>query len=319
MLDRLDLEQVNRTAEHTRGGLEALAKRYPELLGPVRGAGVMLGVDVKRSDWRDVLRDRAFRRGLILLPAGERTLRIYPRYDTPPAVIDEALAILAECVQDVLGRGAQVPLGPRVRIADLVVPVEALQVVELDAKSFPQHMAGVMGVEIERYGGISQYPPDVLRAGPRPLLQYACEALEGSLVHARSVGLALHDPISNRLIAYAIGGPLEYYDEEGVQDDPHFGEHNTYYLQAMAVLPSLKNQEEIENHLLELLRARVATAGYQWLAGLIEERMVKAGPKWMHAEPLRTVDNYLRSGLTFVYFTAAVSDDATASASSSAS
>jgi hypothetical protein len=209
-------------------------------------------------------------------------------------------------------------LGPRVRIADLVVPVEALQVVDLDTRNFPQHMTGVMCVEIERYGGISQYPPDVLRAGPRPLLQYACEALEGSLAHPRAVGLALHDPISNRLIAYAIGGPLENYDEEGVQDDPHIGEQNTYYLQAMAVLPSLKNQEEIENHLLELLRARVAANGYQWLAGLIEERIVKSGPKWIRGEPLRTVDNYLRSGLTFVYFAAPVSDDATASASSSA-
>ena len=54
----------------------------------------MLAFDVARADWRDALRDRAFRRGLVLLPAGDRALRFYPRYDTEPYAIDEALAIL---------------------------------------------------------------------------------------------------------------------------------------------------------------------------------------------------------------------------------
>ena len=314
MVDRLDLDEVKVTGEHARAGLERLAKKYPELLGAVRGAGVMLAIDVKRSDWRDVLRDRAFRRGLILLPAGERALRIYPRYDTPPSVVDEALGIVEACVQDVLG-GAQVPLGPRVRVADLVVPVEALKAIDLDAKCFSDHKAGVMSCEIERYGGISQYPPDVLRAGPRPLLQYPVEALEASLASPRGLGVGLHDPIADRMIAYAIGGPLENYDEEGVQDDPHYGEQKCFYLQAMAVIPSLKNHEEVENHLLELLRARVSAAGYQWISGLIEDRLLKTGPSWMRLEPLRTVENYLRSGITFVYFEAPTSDEASASAS----
>jgi len=35
----------------------------------VRGAGLMLGFDVQRADLRDALLDRAFRRGLVLLPA----------------------------------------------------------------------------------------------------------------------------------------------------------------------------------------------------------------------------------------------------------
>ena len=39
----------------------------------------MLAFDVARADWRDALRDRAFRRGLVLLPAGDRALRFYPR------------------------------------------------------------------------------------------------------------------------------------------------------------------------------------------------------------------------------------------------
>src|SRR5205814_10222694 len=78
MLEALDLDSVRKTGERSRTGLEKLAKSYPELISNVRGEGVMLAFDVSRSDWRDVLRDRAFRRGLILLPASERALRVSP-------------------------------------------------------------------------------------------------------------------------------------------------------------------------------------------------------------------------------------------------
>ena len=99
-----------------------------------------------------------------------------------------------------------------------------------------------------------------------------------------------------------MGSPLENYDEEGVHDDPHFGEHQTYYLLAMAVHPSVENADEIEHHLLELLRTRVIARGYLRLSALMEERFNKSGPLWLRsAEVLRVVDNYLRSGMRFVY------------------
>ena len=63
----------------------------------------MLGFDVLRADWCEALLDRAFRRGLVLLPAGERSLRFYPRYDTEPSAIDEALSILRLAVEDLVG------------------------------------------------------------------------------------------------------------------------------------------------------------------------------------------------------------------------
>jgi hypothetical protein len=94
LLDRLDLEQVQRTGDRTRSGLESLAREYPEIIKNVRGKGVMLAFDVQRADLRDSLLDRAFRRGLVLLAAGERAVRVYPRYDTEPSATDEALAIL---------------------------------------------------------------------------------------------------------------------------------------------------------------------------------------------------------------------------------
>ncbi|HVY61175.1 MAG TPA: aminotransferase class III-fold pyridoxal phosphate-dependent enzyme, partial [Planctomycetota bacterium] len=225
MMDRVDLEQVKATGRAAREGLEALAREFPELLSGVRGAGVMLAIDVARQDWRDIVRDRAFRRGLILLPAGERTLRFYPRYDTPASVLEEALGILRAAVTDVLEGRCCVPLGPLVRMtAPLDVPLPSVEAVDLDVKSFAELKPAIMQVEIERYGTLGQYPPDVLKKGARPLLQYPAEALEASVHGARSLGIALRDRVSGRIVAFAIGGPLESYDEEGVRDDPRRGD-----------------------------------------------------------------------------------------------
>ena len=308
-LDRLDLEQVRRTGAAARAVLERLQARYPEFIQRVRGLGVMLAFDVARSDWRDVLRDRAFRRGLILLPAGERALRFYPRYDTPESTIQEAVDILAEAVADILERGAAVPLGPLLRVGSMTAPPFGVEVFDLDARNFPEYRAGVMAVEIERYGSLAQYPPDVLLAGRRPLLQFPAEAIESTLANLRSVGLVVR--FSGRIIAYAAGSPLENYGEEGVLDDPHFGENQTYYLQAMAVHPSLHNATEMEHQVLGLLRARVIAAGYQYFSALLEERFHESGPPWLRsAAVLRVVDNYLRSGQRFVYLHTALDESA---------
>ncbi len=91
--------------------LEKLAD-WPEkyrIVGDVRGKGLMIGVEIVRdqktkaraADLRNKIVDRAFLKGLLILGAGENTVRI-----APPLVIDEeqaeyALRILGECIADV--------------------------------------------------------------------------------------------------------------------------------------------------------------------------------------------------------------------------
>src|SRR5205814_3610795 len=131
--------QVRRTGKLAKDGVEALERDYAAFVQNVRGTGVILAFDVVRPDWRDVLRDRAFRLGLVLLPAGERALRFYPRYDTEPYAVDEALAILRRAVDDVLG-GRIAPTatatGPEIRVGALECPLEAIEVIEVTAASF---------------------------------------------------------------------------------------------------------------------------------------------------------------------------------------
>ena len=312
LMEKLDLDEVRRTGERARSGLEALAREFRELLTGVRGSGVMLGFDVMRADLCESLLDRAFRRGLLLLQAGERTVRFYPRYDTEPATIDEALSILRLAVEDLMGttvvpEATTSTPGVKTRVGTLAIPIETVEIVDLNAASFETCKLQILAVEQERYGSAAQYPPDVLLAGRRPLLQFPLETLETTVANARAIAIALRDRVSGRIVGFALGSALENHSEAGVSVDPRFGENNTFYLQAMATLPTVQNSVELENDLLELLRARAVAAGFEFLSTLIEDRVRETGPAWFQsAAVLGRIDNYLRSGSAFTYLQVAL-------------
>jgi len=304
VLDKLDLEAVRRTGDRARLALEALSRDYREILKNVRGPGVMLGFDVQRADLCDALLDRAFRRGLVLLKAGERSVRLYPRYDTEPSAIDEALAILRLAVEDLVGGRAAGDVAPavKVRVGTLAIPLDTVDVVDVTRADFEALKQQILEVEQERYGPGAAYPPDVLRSGRRPLLQFPLETLEATIANPGAIGVVLRDRVSGRIVGYALGSALENHDEEGVGSDPRFGENDAFYLQAMAILPTVQNAVELEHHLLDALRDRLVAAGYLYLSTLIEERILDAGPEWLrHGTVLQRVENYLRSGMAFVY------------------
>ena len=297
LLDKLDLDQVRRTGEQARAGLEALARQHREILKNVRGAGVMLGFDVMRADWRDALRERAFRRGLVLLPAGDRVLRFYPRYDTEPYAIDEALRILRLAIEDVVG-GHVAPeaiTALETRVGTLAIPLDTVEIVDLTPSGFETYKLQIRAIEQERYGTLT------------PLLKLPIETLEATAASPRAIGIAVRDRVSARLLGYALGSALENHDEEGVASDPRFGENNTFYLHAMATLPTVQNSVELENYLLESLRTRALAAGFEFLSALIEDRLRDTGPAWLRSAAVRLrIDNYLGSGNRFSYFQAAL-------------
>ena len=332
LLDKLNLDQIRTTGERARSGLEALARDHREIMRNVRGAGVMLAFDVMRADWCEAVLDRAFRRGLILLRAGERGVRFYPRYDSEPSAVDEALSILRLAIEDLAGHSATPSSAPRTaeaaasketeapsaattalpvagvktRVGTLAIPLETVEIVDLTPDSFESNKLQVQAVEQERYGE-GQLPPGVLRSGPRPLLQYPIETLEATVANPRSAGVAVRDRVSGRFIAYALGSALENHDEEGVSSDPHFGENNTFYLQATATLPTVQNAAEIENYLLDALRERALAAGFEFLSTLIEERLLETGPAWLRSAAIvERIENYLGGGSGFAYLQAAL-------------
>jgi len=73
---------AERRGVQLRAGLEALATRHP-FIREVRGLGLMIGVEIQTDGapdpgLRDQIVERAFQRGLLLLPCGPSTVRFSP-------------------------------------------------------------------------------------------------------------------------------------------------------------------------------------------------------------------------------------------------
>jgi hypothetical protein len=188
------------------------------------------------------------------------------------------------------------------RVGTLAMPIDTLELFELTRAAFDACKLQILSVEEQRYGGATPYPADVLRAGPRPLVQFPLETLEATIAHPRAIGVALRDRVSGRVVGYAIGSALENHGDEGVSVDPHAGENNTFYLQALATLPTVQNDVELENVLLDAVRDRAAAAGFEFLSTLIEVRFRETGPPWFRsAVALEQIENYLHSGIAFAY------------------
>src|SRR5258707_4409734 len=98
------------------------------------------------------------------------------------------------------------------------------------------------------------------------------------MANPRAIGIAVRDRVSGRIVGYAIGSALENHDEEGVSSDPRFGDNNTFFLQAMATQPAVRNAAELENHLLEAIRERAVAEGFVFLSAIIEDHVRVTGP-----------------------------------------
>jgi 4-aminobutyrate aminotransferase len=102
------IENARRVGEFLFNRMRDWPLRH-RIVGDVRGKGLMIGIEIVRDqkskerapEWREAIVDRAFEKGLLLLGAGENTIRI-----APPLVIDEeqadfAARTLEECIVEI--------------------------------------------------------------------------------------------------------------------------------------------------------------------------------------------------------------------------
>ena len=307
LLDKLDLEQVARTGDLVRARARARWRATSPSSQERARAGVMLGFDVARADWRDALRDRAFRRGL----------RAAARRRAHAALLS---ALRHRALRDRRGAGdpARGHRGPRRRAT------------RLDRAGGPGDPGRRARDSARGARGASSSPRPTSHAlkpadpgrGDRALrlrrasIRPTCCATGGGRccssrsrrsrppwrTRARS-GSRFATACPASVVAYALGSALENHDEEGVASDPHFGENNTFYLQAMATLPSVQNAVAVENHLLDAGARRAPAAGLRVPVdadrGARSPRRARRG--CARRRVLQAVDNYLRSGIRFVY------------------
>jgi acetylornithine/N-succinyldiaminopimelate aminotransferase len=88
------LAGVDRVARHLWHGLEGLARRHPEVIEGVQGAGLLLGIKLRDSVTNSALQDAAAAEGLLTVAAGMNVLRVAPPLIITDAEADEAVALL---------------------------------------------------------------------------------------------------------------------------------------------------------------------------------------------------------------------------------
>ncbi len=101
------MENARNMGEHLVGRLADWTKKF-KIVGDVRGRGLMIGIEIVRdqrtkeraADLRNAIVDAAFHKGLLVLGAGENTIRL-----SPPLLIDQeqadfAVRTLEDCVRE---------------------------------------------------------------------------------------------------------------------------------------------------------------------------------------------------------------------------
>jgi 4-aminobutyrate aminotransferase len=109
LLEEELVENAARMGSHLLGRMRDWPARFP-LVGQVRGLGLMIGVELVRDqstreparEARDRIVNLAFDRGLLLLGAGDSTLRLCPPLVVSRDQCDFAVETMEECLQAVM-------------------------------------------------------------------------------------------------------------------------------------------------------------------------------------------------------------------------
>jgi 4-aminobutyrate aminotransferase len=102
------MENARKMGDYIFGRIHGWPQRF-RIVGDVRGKGLMIGIEIvrdqktkeKAADLRDAVIQKAFHKGLLVLSAGENSIRV-----SPPLLIDEeqadfAIRTLEDCFRDV--------------------------------------------------------------------------------------------------------------------------------------------------------------------------------------------------------------------------
>jgi len=90
---------AERTGERLLAGLRELASRR-EAIRDVRGRGLMVGVELADHDTAAAVEQECFRRGLLVLGAGDAAIRLSPPLVVTDAQVDRALELFAAACAD---------------------------------------------------------------------------------------------------------------------------------------------------------------------------------------------------------------------------
>jgi acetylornithine aminotransferase len=101
------LSQIASTSSVFQSQINKFQESLPNLVDSVRGRGLILGIQLKStadksaSDIANLIVTSAREKGLLIITAGEGTIRLVPPLNIPEDAVSQGLAILEEAMRDV--------------------------------------------------------------------------------------------------------------------------------------------------------------------------------------------------------------------------
>ncbi|MBC8134709.1 MAG: acetylornithine transaminase [Fibrella sp.] len=106
VLDILADEELTANARETgaylRARLAELAETFPDLVGEVRGMGLMIGIGLHQPVAKAIVKKALLEHGLVINATGDTTIRLLPPLILTNVQADEAVSLLRESIADVV-------------------------------------------------------------------------------------------------------------------------------------------------------------------------------------------------------------------------
>ena len=94
------VENARVMGDHLQAGLQKLQAEFPNVVSNARGRGLFCAFDLRTTAERNQLRDMAFKRGVVVLGCGERSLRFRPPLTIKANELDEGLEMLRQSLKE---------------------------------------------------------------------------------------------------------------------------------------------------------------------------------------------------------------------------
>jgi L-lysine 6-transaminase len=94
------VENARVVGEYLHKNLLALEKEYPELVNNVRGLGLFCAMNLDAHQNRELIKEKALGKGLMLIGCSDRTIRFRPPLNLSKAEVDEGIDILRRCLKE---------------------------------------------------------------------------------------------------------------------------------------------------------------------------------------------------------------------------
>jgi L-lysine 6-transaminase len=94
------VENAKEQGEYLLSQITALTQEFPNLLSNPRGKGLMCAFTIAEAQIRDLLKQRCYDEGVIIIGCGDRSIRFRPALNVSREEIDMGIKVIREQVKE---------------------------------------------------------------------------------------------------------------------------------------------------------------------------------------------------------------------------